>query len=128
MILVYLPPPFLLVRCWDITYAVKNGAVTLSRTDLTDGATATATCNDGYTLSGASTLTCVNAMWDNDLPTCIGEGKWNSLLFDSLWSQEVRSWVAWNLTGKSGDGYLGWSGSKRGCLGIQICNKPSRID
>ena len=59
-----------LVNCWDISSAVENGVVTFNNADRTYGTIATATCNSGYTISGASTLTCNTGVWDQELPTC----------------------------------------------------------
>ena len=58
------------MNCWDISSAVENGVVTFNNADRTYGTIATATCNSGYTISGATTLTCNTGVWDQDLPTC----------------------------------------------------------
>ena len=47
-----------------------NGMVTVSRNS--DGDTATYTCDQGYELMGAETLTClsIGAQWNDSLPEC----------------------------------------------------------
>ena len=58
------------VTCWDVGTAVEFGEVTFDRETLTEGTVATVTCDEGYTLVGNETFTCVGGWWNEDLPTC----------------------------------------------------------
>jgi len=58
------------VTCWDVGSRVEDGEVTFDRDTLTEGTVATAACDDGYTLVGNETFTCVGGNWDSDFPTC----------------------------------------------------------
>ena len=59
------------VDCEDLL-APSNGDVMVSTTVF--GSTATYSCNDGYTLEGVTTRTCLaNGSWSESAPTCTGE-------------------------------------------------------
>ncbi|CAI8036467.1 Sushi, von Willebrand factor type A, EGF and pentraxin domain-containing protein 1 [Geodia barretti] len=56
------------VDCGSLTDPV-NGAVTVTNT--TFNSTATYSCNDGYSLVGDTTITCLaSGLWSGDEPTC----------------------------------------------------------
>ena len=58
------------VDCGSLTDPV-NGAVTVTNT--TFNSTATYSCNDGYSLVGDTTITCLaSASWSGGEPTCRG--------------------------------------------------------
>ena len=57
------------VSCWNIQDAIKNGKVTFSKADLSEGTKATVKCKEGK-LVGASSLKCVGGRWNAPLPTC----------------------------------------------------------
>ena len=57
------------VSCWNIQDAIKNGKVTFSKADLSEGTKATVKCKEGK-LVGASKLVCVGGRWNAPLPTC----------------------------------------------------------
>ena len=53
------------------TLYISNGTVNLSRTSIGDKATFT--CDNGFELVGAGTLTCIiDGVWNNSLPFCRG--------------------------------------------------------
>ena len=60
-----------MVDCGDLP-APSNGEVMVSTTEF--GSTATYSCNDGYTLEGVSTRTCLaSGSWSDSAPICTGE-------------------------------------------------------
>lgn len=69
------------MTCWDISDAVEGGDVTFDREQLTEGTVATAKCDSGFTMTGASSLTCVGGMWNKDLPKCTKGGDAGKILF-----------------------------------------------
>ena len=51
--------------------AVKNGAVTFDKADLSEGTVASVKCTNGGELEGASKLRCVGGLWDSEIPQCL---------------------------------------------------------
>ena len=60
---------FPLALCPTLT-PPSNGAVTWD--GLTNGSTATYTCDTDYYMTGDNTRTCQNGVWSGQAPICIG--------------------------------------------------------